>query len=48
MATATSSHALASHFGNYNARLIFGWLWVGIPLAWGVSETLRTSLALFR
>ena len=28
--------------------LVVSWLWVGIPLAWGVLETLRTSLALFR
>ena len=35
--------------GGSNTRLlIFSWLWVGIPLAWGVQETLRTSLALWR
>ncbi len=28
--------------------LIVSWLWVGVPLVWGVLETLRTSLALFR
>jgi hypothetical protein len=28
--------------------LVVSWLWVGIPLVWGVVETLRTSLALFR
>ena len=28
--------------------LVISWMWVGIPLAWGVLETLRTSLALFR
>ena len=28
--------------------LVISWLWVGIPLAWGVLETLQTSLALFR
>ena len=28
--------------------LVVSWLWVGVPLAWGVLETLRTSLALFR
>jgi len=28
--------------------LVISWLWVGVPLAWGVIETLRTSLALFR
>jgi hypothetical protein len=29
-------------------RLIVSWLWVGVPLVWGVWETLHTSLALFR
>jgi hypothetical protein len=28
--------------------LVVSWLWVGVPLAWGVLETLRTSMALFR
>ncbi len=28
--------------------LSFRWAWVGIPLAWGVSRTILTSLALFR
>jgi hypothetical protein len=28
--------------------LVVSWLWVGVPLVWGVVETLRTSLALFR
>jgi len=28
--------------------LVLSWLWVGIPLAWGVLETLRSSMALFR
>ena len=28
--------------------LVISWLWVGIPLAWGVLETLKTSMALFR
>lgn len=28
--------------------LLFSWLWVGIPLTWGVWNTLQTSLALFR
>jgi MFS family permease len=34
--------------GGNTPLLIFSWLWVGIPLAWGVLETLRTSLALWR
>ncbi len=28
--------------------LVTSWLWVGIPLAWGVWQTVRQSLALFR
>ncbi len=27
--------------------LVISWLWVGIPLAWGVWQTIRQSLALF-
>ena len=27
--------------------LLVSWLWVGVPLAWGVLETVRKSLALF-
>ncbi len=27
--------------------MVIGWLWVGIPLAWGVWMTARTSFALF-
>jgi hypothetical protein len=34
--------------GGNTLLLIFSWLWVGIPLAWGVLETVRTSLALWR
>ncbi len=29
-------------------ELLARWLFVGIPLGWGVWETARTSLALFR
>ncbi|OWK36189.1 OFA family MFS transporter [Fimbriiglobus ruber] len=29
-------------------RLVVGWLWVGVPLAWGVSQTLAKAAALFR
>jgi hypothetical protein len=34
--------------GTYGPRLIVSWLWVGIPLAWGVSQTILQSLNLFR
>jgi hypothetical protein len=29
-------------------RLILSWIWVGLPLAWGVSQTFAQSLALFK
>jgi hypothetical protein len=28
--------------------LAFRWAWVGVPLAWGVSQTVASSLPLFR
>jgi hypothetical protein len=28
--------------------LVVGWLWVGVPLAWGVLQVIRKSLDLFR
>jgi hypothetical protein len=33
--------------GGNTLLLVINWLWVGVPLALGVLETLRTSLALF-
>jgi hypothetical protein len=41
MDTATSS-------GSTSLRLILAWGFVGIPLAWGVIETLLNALKLFR
>jgi hypothetical protein len=29
-------------------QLTVRWLWVGVPLAWGILESLRASLAFFR
>jgi hypothetical protein len=40
--------APATPGGGNALLLIVSWLWVGGPLVWGVLETLRTSLALFR
>jgi hypothetical protein len=40
--------ARATPAANSTLLLVVSWLWVGAPLAWGVVETLRTSLALFR
>jgi hypothetical protein len=34
--------------GSGVVRLVIAWAYVGIPLAWGVSEVIRKSLALFR
>lgn len=28
--------------------LIFAWLFVGLPLAWGVTQTIEHAMALFR
>jgi hypothetical protein len=28
--------------------MLLDWLWVGIPLAWGVSETILKARVLFR
>ena len=29
-------------------KLVMSWLWVGIPLAWGIFATVVKSLALFK
>jgi hypothetical protein len=34
--------------GNSTPLLIVSWLWVGLPLAWGVYQTFLKSLALFK
>jgi len=34
--------------GSNALMLVVSWLWVSVPLAWGVWETVRTSLDLFR
>ena len=31
-----------------NPKLLFAWLVVALPLAWGVSKTLQNAMALFR
>jgi hypothetical protein len=33
--------------GSSTGRLLFSWLFVGVPLAWGVMQTIIKSLALF-
>ncbi len=34
--------------GGSVAMLVIAWLWVGIPLVWGVAQTVYSSLPLFR
>jgi hypothetical protein len=33
---------------NNTVKLVIAWLWVGIPLAWGVSQTFAKALLLFK
>ena len=33
--------------GNASAKLALAWLAVGLPLVWGVVETLKKAMALF-
>lgn len=33
---------------NYTAWLIIAWLWAGVPLIWGISQTLIKASALFQ
>lgn len=35
------------HADSHVVRLIISWLWVGVPLAWGVWQTIIKSLPLF-
>lgn len=28
--------------------LVIAWLWAGVPLAWGITQTLQKALALFQ
>jgi hypothetical protein len=34
--------------GSTTAKLVLAWLFVGIPLAWGVSVTLQNAVKLFQ
>lgn len=34
--------------GTRTVKLILAWSFVGIPLLWGVAQTLRNALKLFR
>jgi hypothetical protein len=48
MADKVQSEERATPGAGNTLLLVVSWLWVGGPLVWGVLETLRTSLALFR
>ena len=43
----TANAASRSHAGG-GFKLALAWLAVGVPLLWGVVETLRKAMALFR
>jgi hypothetical protein len=45
---AASPEAPAASSGGQVVPLVLAWLGVGLPLAWGVLETLRKTLALFQ
>jgi hypothetical protein len=34
--------------GTSSIHLVLAWLWVGIPLTWGVVQTLINSMKLFQ
>jgi hypothetical protein len=38
----------ANHHGGNAAKLVAAWLFVGIPLVWGVWNTLMNALLLFK
>ncbi len=31
-----------------NTMLVLAWLWVGVPLAWGIAVTIQNALKLFQ
>jgi hypothetical protein len=37
-----------THESTPAVKLAIAWLWVGIPLAWGVAQTMTKALGLFR
>jgi hypothetical protein len=48
-ATTTEMNPTPSHTPTReHLLLVISWLWVGIPLAWGVYSTLMKSLVLFQ
>lgn len=47
MATSPSSSAPAEQ-STTSLSVVLAWLYVGVPLAWGVSQTIIKALALFK
>ncbi len=47
MTTAPRSSSDENARPSSTGLLIFAWLFVGIPLAWGVTQTIYKSMALF-
>jgi hypothetical protein len=46
--TVRRNTAAGQEAGTTRLLLVVHWLWVAVPLAWGISETVRASLAFFR
>jgi hypothetical protein len=46
--TSENTRDMPASDGGQTTLLIIAWLWVGIPLLWGVYQTLMKSLPLFR
>jgi hypothetical protein len=40
--------AVGREAGTTRLKLVVRWLWVAVPLAWGILETVRASLAFLR
>ena len=45
---ADTEGAVAVRYTAERVRVWLSWLYVGIPLAWGVAQTVIKSIALFR
>jgi hypothetical protein len=48
MSDPKSAAQAASDGSSHAVALALSWMVVGLPLAWGVAETLRKALALFQ
>lgn len=48
MSPNSNYNAAAGEAGSSTGSVVLAWLVVGIPLAWGVSQTFIKALALFK